>query len=461
LIVRNPCFKVALHYINDSVLFTELQKDRIGTNVNIQGRGPNLRRSDCMAIIHSRREFLKPSVLAQCLAAILLVAVGACLSAQREHVQVTWDMQKLSVAPQMYTAGDFHSPGVRSLFFEGLEWKGKPTRVFAWYGVPSHKDGEKLPAMVLVHGGAGTAFANWVRLWNERGYAAIAMDTCGSLPNLDDQSAATFKHDDMGGPPCYEWNQINWPIEDQWQYHAVADVILADSLLRSFPDIDPSRIGLTGISWGGYLTEIIVSVDTRFRFGAPVYGCGFLGENSAWVPEFKKMRPEDAQKWLAMWDPSAYLPHVAIPLLWVDGTNDLAFYMDSLRKSYLLAKGPRTLSMHVRMEHSYAVGEPPEEIRAFADHYLKSGPPLVSIGTVKRRGNKVTVKYKAATPISRAALNYTLDSTQWKDRKWVQAPIEVNAAKDMVRGTLPAGVTAFYIDVIDGNNLVVSSILQD
>lgn len=32
--------------------------------------------------------------------------------------------------------------------------------------------------MVLVHGGEGTAFAKWVRLWNERGYAAIAMDTC-------------------------------------------------------------------------------------------------------------------------------------------------------------------------------------------------------------------------------------------------------------------------------------------
>ena len=36
--------------------------------------------------------------------------------------------------------------------------------------------------MVLVHGGGGTAFAEWVKAWTSRGYAAIAMDTCGQIP---------------------------------------------------------------------------------------------------------------------------------------------------------------------------------------------------------------------------------------------------------------------------------------
>jgi hypothetical protein len=36
--------------------------------------------------------------------------------------------------------------------------------------------------MVLIHGGGGTAFADWVRLWTGRGYAAIAMDLCGCVP---------------------------------------------------------------------------------------------------------------------------------------------------------------------------------------------------------------------------------------------------------------------------------------
>jgi cephalosporin-C deacetylase-like acetyl esterase len=394
----------------------------------------------------------------QCFAIVFLAAAVVCLNAQQKQLQVTWDMQKLSIAPHVYPADDFHEPGVRALFFEGLPWKGKPTRVFAWYGVPPHKEGEKLPAVVLVHGGAGTAFANWVRLWNQRGYAAITIDNCGSVPISE--GAGKFKRDDMGGPSCYDWDQINWPIEEQWQYHTVADVILANSLLRSFPEIDPSRIGLTGISWGGYLTEIIASVDTRFRFGAPVYGCGFLGEDSGFMPELQKMKPEDAQNWLALWDPSIYLPRVTMPLLWVDGTNDQAYHLDSLHKSYLLPKGPRTVSMHVRMEHDYAHGEPPEEIHAFADYYLKSGPPLVSMGDVKRKGDKVTVKYKAATPVTKAVLNYTLDSTEWSKRLWTQAPTELNATKRIVKGTLPVGVTAFYIDVIDERNLIVSSVLK-
>lgn len=388
------------------------------------------------------------------LSALALVLIVPSLS----QAQVSWKMNELSAHPKVYPADDFKEAGVRALFLEGLPWKGKPTRVFAWYGAPAHADNEKLPAMVLVHGGAGTAFADWVRMWNARGYAAIAIDTCGSVPIREGRRG--WKHHELGGPPCWGFNQINQPIEDQWNYHAVADAILAESLLRSFPEVDASRIGLTGISWGGYLTDIIASVDTRFRFGAPVYGCGFLGEDSLWVPEFNKMKPEDAHKWLALWDPSVYLPKVKMPMLWVDGTNDPFYPMDSLRKSYLLPKGPHTLSMHVRMAHGYEEGEPPEEIHAFADYYLKSEPPLVRIGDVKRKGDVATVKYKASTPMTKAVLNYTVDSTQWNKRLWSTVPAQLNAAKHVVRATLPAGVTAFYIDVIDQQNLIVSSVLQ-
>jgi dienelactone hydrolase len=392
------------------------------------------------------------------LAGIFCILAVALMLPALSQAQVSWKMSELSAPPRVYPADDFKDAGVRSLFFDGLPWKGKPTRVFAWYGVPAHKENEKLPAMVLVHGGAGTAFADWVRIWTARGYAAIAIDTCGSVPIREGQRG--WKRHDLGGPPCWGLNQINEPIEDQWNYHAVADAILANSLLRSFPEVDASRIGLTGISWGGYLADIIASVDTRFKFGVPVYGCGFLGEDSFWVPELSKMKPEDAHKWLALWDPSVYLPKVKMPMLWVDGTNDQFYPMDSLRKSYLLPKGPRTVSMHVRMEHGYEPGEPPEEIHAFADHYLKSGPPLASIGAVKRKGNSVRVKYKADDTIVKAVLNYTLDATQWNKRLWSAAPAELDAAKHEVKATLPAGVTAFYIDVIDQQNRIVSSVLQ-
>jgi len=44
------------------------------------------------------------------------------------------------------------------------------------------------------------------------------------------------------------------PITDQWMYHAVADTVLANSLLRSFSEVDASKVGLMGISWGGVIT---------------------------------------------------------------------------------------------------------------------------------------------------------------------------------------------------------------
>jgi dipeptidyl aminopeptidase/acylaminoacyl peptidase len=72
---------------------------------------------------------------------------------------VKWPMELLKTAPQTYDASKYATnTGVQVTFFDGLPFKGKPTRVFAYYGIPKHKPGEKVPAMVLVHGGGGSAF---------------------------------------------------------------------------------------------------------------------------------------------------------------------------------------------------------------------------------------------------------------------------------------------------------------
>ena len=39
-----------------------------------------------------------------------------------------------------------------------------------------------MPGIVLVHGGGGVPFASWVKMWNDRGYAAIAMSVTGDFP---------------------------------------------------------------------------------------------------------------------------------------------------------------------------------------------------------------------------------------------------------------------------------------
>src|SRR5690606_25495837 len=90
-----------------------------------------------------------------------------------------WNLENLSQPPSFEWL-DETSP-VRSLFYEGEPYGGQPTPVFAYYATPGLLAGDKsldreLPAVVLVHGGGGTAFREWAELWAKKGYAAIAMD---------------------------------------------------------------------------------------------------------------------------------------------------------------------------------------------------------------------------------------------------------------------------------------------
>jgi len=366
--------------------------------------------------------------------------------------EIPWNFSQLSQPPRSTPAEGFATNKLRAVFFEGLPYTGQPTRVFAYLGLPEHKPGEKVPGMVLVHGGGGTAFVKWVELWNSRGYAAIALDTCGCVPV---GSYGKWQRHAHGGPPGWGgFEQLEAAAQDQWTFHAVADVILAHSLLRAQPEVDAARIGLTGISWGGYLTCITAGVDDRFRCAVPVYGCGFLGENSTWLPKFKQMGPEKAATWLRRWDPSRYLPRAKMPFLWVDGSNDFAYPMDSLQKSYRLPPGPRTLCTRVRMPHGHGgPGENPAEIRAFVDNILKGGPALARITAQGRDW----ATFESAAPIVKAELNFTKATGNWKERKWETMPATLDAAQKKISAAIPTGTTVHYFNLVDEHGLVVST----
>jgi dienelactone hydrolase len=353
---------------------------------------------------------------------------------------------------------------VKAIWFAGVPYKGKPTRVFAYYGAPAGDGKQKFPAMVLIHGGGGTAFAEWVRMWNARGYAAIAMDTTGAVPAkaVDDKTMWNPQRtrNQFSGPTGWgDYANVDLAPEDQWSYHAVAAAIRAHSLLRSFPEVDPKRIGVTGISWGGYLTSIVSGLDARFRFAAPVYGCGFLGEDSAWLKDLGSLGPTRSQRWLSLWDPSQYLGASRIPMLWVNGTNDFAYPPLSWRKSSRLPKGPRTLALRVRMPHGHPPGAKPEEIFAFADSILRKGPRLARIGKQGFTDGTVWVKFAAPRPIAKAELAFTRDTGKWQDRKWETTPAELKGTK--ATATVPADAKAFFLNLFDAEGRVVSGELHD
>ena len=365
-----------------------------------------------------------------------------------------WDLIALSKVPHYQWSQQ--GGQIWSIFYEGQNYKGKPTRVFAYYASPATLEGKnadprRFPAVVLVHGGGGTAFKEWVRLWAERGYAAIAMDLAGCGPDrtrLPDGGPGQSHEEKFG--------TIDEPVQNQWTYHAVANVILAHSLVRSFDEVDTNRTAVTGISWGGYLTCIVSGLDNRFKVAVPVYGCGFLHDNSIWLNEFAKMTLKQKAKWVRLWEPSMYIASASMPVFFVNGTNDFAYPLDSYAKTYGLVKSERNFRITVNMPHGHQQGWAPIEIGLFIDEHLKNGPPLPKILRPQSRNNKIRAKVRAETKLASAALHYTAGTGSINKRKWQTVSGRFEDSSIVITPP-PQEATVWFLTIKDERGAVVSS----
>lgn len=375
-----------------------------------------------------------------------------------------WNLAELSRPPDFEWI-DKQGP-VRSLFYKGEPYQGHSTRVFAYYATPGTLAGDTekdrdLPAVVLVHGGGGTAFRDWAELWAKRGYAAIAMDLAGRRPLEGKDAHAKENRERLpdGGPDQgvpEKFGNIDRPPGEQWPYHAVADVLLAHSLIRSFPEVDADRTAVTGISWGGYLTCIVAGVDSRFRAAVPVYGCGFLQHHSAWENQFSRMTPAQRRRWQTLWDPAQYLPAASMPILFINGTNDFAYPLDSYMKSYDAVPGEKQIRITVKMRHSHPAGWAPEEIGLFVDQHLRGGRPLPAVETPVVQDGQVRLATSGPTKVVAAELHWTTDSGPMNERGWQSSPASVSEGA-VACAAPPAEALAWFVTVTDGRGATVSS----
>ena len=165
----------------------------------------------------------------------------ASLSAQnfKEFRRQVEELGELTEPPKTYVAEGFESDArLSAIFYEGLSWQGRATRVFAWLGFPSETNAtpesqdapKRFPAIVLVHGGGGTAFKEWVKLWNDRGYVAISIAVEGQTDQRRGNGMRGWISHEWKGPHRIGiYQDTEAPLKDQWMYHAVADTILAHS----------------------------------------------------------------------------------------------------------------------------------------------------------------------------------------------------------------------------------------
>ena len=369
-------------------------------------------------------------------------------------------LQPLSAAPKIWAARAEYTDGdVKGLFYESVPYQGKPTRVFAWLGFPEKASAKSpVPGIVLVHGGGGTAMSDWVRFWNAKGYAAIAMDTCGCVPGWRENPycAAWPRHDHSG--PLHDRQILKseeMAPEDQWPYHGTAAILGAFAVLASQPRVKADCIGLTGISWGGFLSCIAGRIESRFRFVIPVYGCG--GFNSEAASLCANMPSRLRNRWFSLWDPDLYLPKAKAPFLWITDAEDPAYPVNFWAASASLTKNPNCRQSlriidfchdHLRCSQSNTI---PDYARA-----MLANETLPSLNGTKLQGHQfVCMLLDGGRKIVSMELAYTRVSGVWADAVWRTVPAVRDGSK--LSADVPMFARAAFFRVRDDAGSVWTS----
>jgi len=364
---------------------------------------------------------------------------------------------------------------LKYVYYDGLDYLENPTRVFACVGIPATASAANpVPAVVLVHGGGGSAYPTWVKKWRNRGYAAICIAVEGQVHRKDasfPQMNTNWNIHNMAGPVragIYNDTNVS-PITDQWMYHATADAILANSLMRSLPVVDANKVGIMGISWGGVITSTAIGIDNRFSFAIPTYGCGHLFDAS----NNYGLNLSDDEAYKQVWDPMVRMANATMPVLWYSWPQDPHFPMDSFAYSYKAAGGARMVSLVNNMLHGHGAAWARQESYDFADSVVATGAPWcvqqssnVSMGV---RGTTVTVVFSSTKPLHSAAILTTVDHDDTTtditvNQAWIETalatPVDNLDGTYTVTAPLPLGTTAWYINVegagLSGDSVVSS-----
>ena len=315
----------------------------------------------------------------------------------------------------------------------------------SWYAAPPGASADtKVPAVINLHGGGcggdpnGGPLRKWVEAWAEQGFAAISITL-----------------DQPGCPDVPITEPEHYGI-----YQDVADAVLANSLLRSFPEIDAERIGVAGVSWGGHKTCLLSAIDSRLRFAIPIYGAGFMNEEPRWNMEiFSNLSPADAANWSRWFDPSNYLPSTTMPVLWLTTLNDQFWGQVGYRKSFRLVKGPRTVAVHRDFGHdcTTVIDKDIPSPMIFAKSIVSGGIPLPEILETGVDQDTAWVKFDSQASAVRAFFHSTTstedDSHMWQ---WLDGqPATLTDGKAAY--LMPAGTTRYYFVIEDERGAAVTS----
>lgn len=188
--------------------------------------------------------------------------------------------------------------------------------------------GVKHPAIVQIHGGPhgmyGLGMFHEMQLMVARGYIVLYTNPRGSAGYGEDFTTTTRGR----------WGESDMP-----------DIMGGLDALLARGDVDPDRVGVTGGSYGGYLTNWLVGHTDRFR-AAVTQRCvsnfySFYGTSDiGWTfgeHEFGGTPWDDAEKLLQS-SPISYVDDIHTPLLIIHNEQDLRCPIEQAEQMFTFLK---------------------------------------------------------------------------------------------------------------------------
>jgi dipeptidyl aminopeptidase/acylaminoacyl peptidase len=202
---------------------------------------------------------------------------------------------------------------------ESVEWTNDGLNVQGWLVPPAKvESGKKYPMVVLIHGGpssqtssewpAGAGMARAIiAALSSRGYYVLLPNPRGSYGQGEDFTRANVK--DFG----------HGDLRD--------DLAGVDAALKKYP-IDPQRLGVTGWSYGGFMTMWTVTQTDRFKAAVPGAGIAnwqsYYGQNliDQWMIPFFGASVYDDPAVYDKSSPIKFIKNVKTPTLIIVGERD-------------------------------------------------------------------------------------------------------------------------------------------
>ncbi len=352
--------------------------------------------------------------------------------------------------------------GVKGIFYTSVPYEGKPTRVAAYIGFPKNASAtQKVPAMVLVHGGLGTAVPQWVKYWNDLGYAAISMDTEGAEPidgisnnntvdyHIENNRYANDQVYCSGPSNPGKYYDYQKDVTEQWMYHATSSVIAATSLMASFDCVDIQKIGMTGISWGSVITSTVIGYDDRITFAMPIYGGislsqSYSAEKDAHFNQTSKDR----------WDNLEALKQSNCKTFYVTSDADYHFSLDIASRC---ASATNSWATYINgFTHGQAQGVYQIDLPNFANLMTGKATDFVTVTHQPTKENPVIkVEKHGNAKIESVWIYYTSDTDLGTSAKWFTKFVSYDDLTEYTL-TLPECSTAYVRIRYNGDHTVCS-----